>query len=192
MRCLIIAGALFLYLVGPASAAPILTFFPGATDFRIESVTEVDIGGTLFDATFHHEIRFIDLLLLPVTPISFPGFGDGFAAASALSDSINAFGSATVGFTQGTTRWHVPHTELGSFVQTFVANLGVQNPLFYTVPATDIRAQATTLPLDEAYVSFETSAVIPEPGTFTLFGIGAGMLGIGWFRRRRKQTLSNH
>jgi len=36
------------------------------------------------------------------------------------------------------------------------------------------------------------AAQIPEPGSITLFGIAAGMLGIGWRRCRRKQTLSNH
>ena len=32
--------------------------------------------------------------------------------------------------------------------------------------------------------------VVPEPGSMTLLGMGAGLLGMGWFRRRRKQTFA--
>ena len=34
--------------------------------------------------------------------------------------------------------------------------------------------------------------VVPEPGSFTLFGFGVGMLGIVGWRRRRRQIVSSH
>ena len=59
-------------------------------------------------------------------------------------------------------------------------------------PSASLRTEGTDFTA-YSFSGFAASAsVIPEPGTFTLFGIGAGMLGIGWLRRRRKQTLSNH
>ena len=101
-RLMLAAVALLAFSCGPVYAS--IQFFPGATDHRIASITDLNIGGVLYDATFEHNRSYNDFLLIHPDPQEFITNAGANLAAAAIRGAVN---SASVDASSGTLTFRI-------------------------------------------------------------------------------------
>lgn len=181
------SGMICLLLSLPASAGHI-TFIDAppsggtGTDYRILSVTGVNIEGVSYDVMFHHGVSF-DALSEP--RITFGTDELGLAAAVAISQSINDDG--VDGGSMYTFGLLVPYSLSGGSVLFSGAVLDSIDPLVYSPGIAGYRATDFDLEETVAFATFAPSAV-PEPSSLTLVAFGVALSSA---RARRRRLRSN-
>lgn len=188
IRILPIAVASIL-LAAPAHAAVIT--FVGGNDFRVVSVSDVDVAGTLYDVTFSTNVSFADFKAAnPTTYLPFDNTTDASAANDALRDAINAAlvdASSGGGGANRTFNIFVTYAEtLTNFSVDSIFDQGGLNPLTYASGYNgplDLDYPMNLASTPQAFTVWTVSAV-PEPATLLL--VGAGLIAAGANRRYRK------
>ena len=186
-----------LLLSGNTSQAALIQFVDAppsggsGTDYRIDSITDLDIGGTSYDVAFHHGVSF-DSLTDPIT------FGTLPSANTALDAVVNFINGEAVDASSAsafTSTLMVLYDQsiplLVQGVDEFNLN-PTRDPLNYSdFDFAFATLSASPLPSDNAYLTFAVSTLAnPEPSTFFL-GVMAVLAcsGCRRLRRRRERTL---
>ena len=186
----------------PAQAVVVVTLEPGASDFRIASVTGVDIGGTLYDVTHTHGGTYNaweDANGLDFTTLASAGAAYDAWAAAVNGRFIDA-GTAT----DQTVFAVVPYEEdededTGLRYKAAYEGLISLSPLSYTTSFAEVVAlQHIPEPSETETVDFLTftaqiggGATIPEPASVTLWCLLAvGAVGYRRFRSRMETKTS--
>lgn len=172
----------------------------GADDFRISSITNLDVGGTLYNVTFHDvsvwqtsptERTYNDYLANSgvTDPITF-NTTTSAAAISAIQAEIVAAGVDASTATDSHFQLALPFNDLGPSVQYRIVERNSFNPLAYgTGPIPVTLSKTANFGPTVALLEFDVVGV-PEPSTWallTLAGIGFG----GYQLRRRKKAVQS-
>ena len=178
----VLTAALILVATSFARAQTVTFINPGV-DNRIATISGVTINGSLWDATFHHGIRFNDLAAPQFT---FGGsafdFSQSVPAAEAIANVVGALPDQS----NPTTSALIP---TGTFAGNRVTLAWIRPQFNYSNwdPSDVVPAFTSTnyvLPQDYAWVTFERSAV-PEPSSLT-FAMMLSAGGVLLHRPRRR------
>ncbi len=92
----------------PAHGMPEMNFI-GGSDYRISSVTGVEVLGVTYVARFHHDISYLELEATVPNPLLFPSRPLAETASMGLVDAIDA-ANQSLGYpaTDSTTAFWVP------------------------------------------------------------------------------------
>lgn len=166
-----------------------VTLINPGVDNRIASIEGVTINGELWDATFHHGIRFNDL---PAPQFTFGGsafdFAQSIPAAQAIANVVGNLPDQT----GPTVSALIPNGTFGGGTRVTLAWIQPQFNYSDWDPSDVVPAFTSTnfvVPQDYAWVTFERSAV-PEPSNLTV----AAMLFAGAVLRHRpkRKRRSKH
>jgi len=184
-----------LLLSGNTSQAALIQFVDAppsggsGTDYRIDSITDLDIGGTSYDVAFHHGVSF-DSLTDPIT------YSTPASATAALDDVVSFINSEAVDASSATTVTDflfVPYDLTAQFVGEFNASVSPLGYFDFDLGG----SMPSNVPIvpDTAFLTFAVSTsaatyAMPEPSTFFL-GVMAVLAcsGCRRLRRRRERTL---
>jgi hypothetical protein len=172
-----------------------------ANDYRIAAVADVDIEGTLYDATFYHGTTFAAFATTPgVVPITFFDSESARAAVSALATAIGTIRTPYLQSEAGvfTSNFYIPFTVTltppNPLTVTYALGSAtvITSPPFLTFDITysrylDDRSASLDFFIyeDNAFVAFISKAsAVPEPGMLTIIGLLAGMVVSPVLRRR--------
>jgi hypothetical protein len=152
----------------PVAAQAAVTFIDVPNlDFRIATVTGININGTTYDATFHHGVTFNSL---PDPAITFNNSLDASVAAAAINAEILA--SATVaGNNDQTNTYYIPFSFVPANVEAYQTFRTNSFPLtFVGIGNTNINPATVNPPRTiDAWVLFASSSSnstpVPEPST---------------------------
>jgi len=161
------------------SFAATIQFFPGANDFRIASVSDLDVGGTLYDVAFHTNMSWDAFKAAsPTTYLPFNTSADASTANDALRDAINAAlidASSGGGGANRTFNIFVAYAEgATTFSADSIFNLQL-NPLTYGSGANkafDSSLDMNSPNLTQAFTTWTEVTSVPEPATLLLLGTG--------------------
>lgn len=180
---IILTMVIGLAVAGSASAVSITLIDQAAGDFRIQSITDLTIDGTIYDVAFSHEISFNDL---PSPAITFTSLASALIAHNAITDALNAALIVPTIPIVAQTKLQLLPFEITSPIGVrttatdFVSNV---TPLQFTnVNAVGITTKVNILGDEQAFLTFTP---IPEPSTLLL--LASGLAGLGFFKRRRKE-----
>ena len=159
----------------PAHAGVML--LPGADEFRVASVTDLEIGGVLYSATFEHGINYDEFLLAHPDQPTFVSDSLASEAILALRGQLNA-AAIDPGIDPDalfTRLYVVPQFPIDTSVIA-ASDLAIsQSPLIYGEfgPAGGTSLERGGLRLHSfAWVSFTPStAVVPEPSSVTAWSL---------------------
>ena len=186
----------------PAQAVVVVTLEPGASDFRIASVTGVDIGGTLYDVTHTHggtynaweDANGLDFTTLASAGAAYDAWAAAvngrFIDAGTATDVVAVF--AVVPYEEG-------DYEAAQLYKSAYGELISLSPLSYSTSfAEAIALQDNPEPSETETVDFLTftaqiggGATIPEPASVTLWCLLAvGAVGYRRFRSRMETKTS--
>ena len=167
--------ALTIFVSGSVAHAQTVTLINPGVDNRIATISGVTINGSLWDATFHHGIRFNDL---PPPQFTFGGaspfdFSQSVPAAQAIATVVGSLPDET----GPTASALIPNGTFGGGSRVTLAWIRPQFNYSNWAPSDVVPAFTSTnyvLPQDYAWVTFERSSV-PEPSSLTV----AAMI-LGW------------
>ncbi len=182
---LLVAAMLGIGWVQAASAAVVAFENAAGGDFRIASITDVQIGVTTYDVDFVHGGTYEDLVASVGQPITFTTFSAAKDSAVILAGAINALGVDGSSFTSlpGNIRvpWRIRAVTTIDFARSgrFSVNpIGMStNPSGSTTSTT-----SPTVSSGSTTTEWAVFTVVPEPATTTLLGVGA----LAVLRRRDK------
>ncbi|MEL6109681.1 MAG: hypothetical protein AAFU85_27035 [Planctomycetota bacterium] len=163
-----------------AARAQTVTFINPGVDNRIASIEGVTINGELWDATFHHGIRFNDL---PAPQFTFGGPAFNFAQSIPAAEAIANVVGDLPNETGPTVSALIPNGTFGNGTRVTLAWIQPQFNYSNWDPSDVVPAFTSTnfvLPQDYAWLTFERSAV-PEPSNLSI----AAMLFAGAVLRHR-------
>jgi len=180
----------------PAQAVVVVTLEPGASDFRIASVTGVDIGGTLYDVTHTHGGTYN--AWEDANGLDFTTSVTAAAAYDAWRLAVNGrFIDAHV-YARITSFAIVPYADDGVVFYFAYGALEFLSPLAYTIHILSPDLVGNQYVSDPNAVDFLTftaqiggGATIPEPASVTLWCLLAvGAVGYRRFRSRMETKTS--
>ena len=190
------------FSVDPVSAS--IQFLPGATNFRIDTITGLDIGGVIYDAKFEHGISYNDFLgLHPLEP-SFPLDADAAAALQSVKQAILDEVITVPLLSDHTLLFVVPqYVDTSSFVYGTFAALAGFDPLTYVTsqpPGSLIESAARSIAAPAAWVAFTRvgGPAVPEPASLIVWAGIAMVTGLVLQRRAKfdwmnlAQRFANH
>ena len=165
----------------PSIGSADIILMPGATDFRISSITDVIIAGSRYNATFHHGVSYASLFSPDPVTFPFPGNPATEAAHTILRNAIAAAAIDASGATDFTMNFYTPYGFFGAPNVSLApsSNNGL-NPLSYFGAGAFSFDSNTPIASNQAYVTYER---IPEPAT--ALTVGLGLIGLAAIRRRR-------
>ena len=182
----------------PAQAVVVVTLEPGASDFRIASVTGVDIGGTLYDVTHTHGGTYN--AWEDANGLDFTTSASAGAAYDAWAAAVNGrFIDASLSEIYYTQIAIVPYGDDGVLYYSAYSDVDSLSPLTY--PSThdvylDFAASDNaSAPNAVDFLTFTAQigggATIPEPASVTLWCLLAvGAVGYRRFRSRMETKTS--
>ncbi|MEO1529071.1 MAG: hypothetical protein AAFX06_26935 [Planctomycetota bacterium] len=176
-----VAFALTIFATATFARAQTVTFIDPGVDNRIASIEGVTINGSLWDATFHHGIRFNDL---PAPQFTFGNanafnFSQSVPAAEAIANVVGNLPNET----GPTVSALIPNGTFNGGTRVTLAWIRPQFNYSNWAPSDVVPAFTSTnyvVPQDYAWVTFERSAV-PEPNGLTV----ASMIFAGAVLRHR-------
>lgn len=166
-------------------------------DFRIASITDLDVDGVLYNVTFHNETdwqsgpfarTFDDYLANSgvTDPITFNSFSDAVAASVAVRAEIAA---ASVDASSGTDSllfYDIPFALTPTTVSLALSTRTSTNPLLYNSAITPVTVGRGAANLGPSVAILEFDVIgIPEPSTWALLTLAG--IGFGGYQLRRKQ-----
>lgn len=172
--------------------ADVLFVNEGAGDFRIASITDLDIDGILYNVTFHNETdwqssptsRTYDDYLANsgvTDPITFNSFADATTASLAVRAEIAAANVDASSATSTLQFFDIPFAETASTVSIAVNSRSSINPLLYNSAITPVNfgRNSSNLGPSVAILEFDVAGV-PEPSSWALLMIA---LIVGWVKQ---------
>ena len=168
------------FLLPISAQAAVVNFVDaGATDWRVASVEDLNVGGTLYDITYHYDTTWLGLGINSGISTE----AEATAISIALRDTLNPLNiPAPLGAASFSTDllhvWQVVGTQVFT-EDTFRAG---NNPLVYSVTAFNPNDTNFGTRVGWAEVTSVVNTVT-EPAAVALLGLG--LVGFGFVRRRR-------
>ncbi len=184
------AGVVAMSLLLGANVASAATVdFGSLVEGKAIGITELDIGGTLYDVLFDESATALSVYgafpgTFPFTP------NEAFVAAEAVVAALNTAEALLVGEDTSeddpllNSKFNIGYDSDDTLIQLVLVWEGNFNGADWTVPRTDNESWATEV---RTYATFTPAAVVPVPAAVWLFGSGLlGLIGIA----RRKETIT--
>ena len=180
------AGVVAMSLLLGASAASAATVTFGSLPGKAIGITELDVGGTLYDVLFDESATALSVYgafpgTFPFTP------NEAFVAAEAVVAALNTAGALLVGEDTSeddpllNSKFNIGYDSDDTLIQLVIVWEGNFNGADWTVPRTDNESWATEV---RTYATFTPAAAVPVPAAVWLFG--SGLLGLIGIARRKK------
>lgn len=181
---LLVAAILGIGWVQAASAAVVAFENAGGGDFRIDSITDLQIGVTTYDVDFVHGGSYEDLVAAVGSPITFTTLSAASDAAGFLASAVNALGVDGSAFTSLPGDIRVPwRVRSGVIIDFAKSGRFSVNPIGMSTNPSGATTSTASASVSSGSTTTEWAVftVVPEPATVTLLG-GVGALAV--LRRR--------